>query len=168
MGRDLTAQIANRPGLQRAATVPLILAFYCIAGGEEPLPDFRRDLYAMVIRSLLTEAWRHSYNDDREPDVDACLETLQAWAVAGATTNPVSGVGTWADEIGTQRVRLGEVERNAIDHIAWPLGPARLQTGTTQRRFIHRSIRDHLVGEYVAVFRGSGGRGAAPPSLVRP
>jgi len=44
-GQDLAAQIAQRPGLQQAATVPLILAFYCVVGGGQPLPDFRRDLY---------------------------------------------------------------------------------------------------------------------------
>ena len=38
-GNDLAAQIARRPGLQQAATVPLILAFYCIVGGTGPLPE---------------------------------------------------------------------------------------------------------------------------------
>ena len=33
-GQALAAQIAGRPGLQQAATVPLILAFYCILGGQ--------------------------------------------------------------------------------------------------------------------------------------
>src|SRR5208282_5016807 len=48
-GNDLAAQIARRPGLQQAATVPLILAFYCIVGGTGPLPEFRRDLYTRVL-----------------------------------------------------------------------------------------------------------------------
>ena len=37
-GNDLAAHIARRPGLQQAATVPLILAFYCIIGGAGPCP----------------------------------------------------------------------------------------------------------------------------------
>ena len=57
---DLAAQIARRPGLQQAATVPLILAFYCIVGGSEPLPAFRRDLYAKVLNRMLTGRWRGS------------------------------------------------------------------------------------------------------------
>ena len=77
-GNDLAAQIARRPGLQQAATVPLILAFYCIVGGSEPLPDFRRDLYTRVLNRMLTGRWRD--DDDRQPDADACLQTLRAWA----------------------------------------------------------------------------------------
>jgi hypothetical protein len=68
-GHDLAAQIAHRPGLQQGATVPLVLAFYCVVGGDAPLPDFRRDLYARVLRRILTGRWRGT--DDRQPDVDA-------------------------------------------------------------------------------------------------
>ena len=71
-GNDLAAQIARRPGLQQAATVPLILAFYCIVGGTGPLPDFRRDLYTKVLNRMLTGRWRD--DDDRQPDADACLQ----------------------------------------------------------------------------------------------
>ena len=63
---DLSAQLRDRPDLQQAATVPLILAFYCIVGGDQPLPDRRVDLYAKVIRRMLTGRWRAS--DDRDPD----------------------------------------------------------------------------------------------------
>ena len=89
---DLVAQIARRPGLQQATTVPLILAFYCIVGGGEPLPDFRRDLYTRVLNRMLTGRWRGS--DDRRPDVGACLQVLRAWAWSGADCHPVSGVAT--------------------------------------------------------------------------
>ena len=39
---------------------------------------------------------------------------------------------------------------DALDHVATPLGPADVDTGKTLRRFIHRSIREHLVAEHVA------------------
>ncbi len=103
-GHDLAAQIAHRPGLQQGATVPLVLAFYCVVGGDAPLPDFRRDLYARVLRRILTGRWRGT--DDRQPDVDACLRTLRAWAWSGAASHPVSGVGTWADDVPDERARL--------------------------------------------------------------
>ena len=148
-GNDLAAQIARRPDLQQAATVPLILAFYCIIGGTGPLPGFRRDLYTKVLNRMLTGRWRD--DDDRQPDVDTCLQTLRAWAWDGAASNhPVSGVGTWTDDIPTKRVRLGEADADALDHVATPLGPPDLDTGKTLRRFIHRSIREHLVAEHVA------------------
>ena len=147
-GNDLAAQIARRPGLQQAATVPLMLAFYCIVGGTGPLPDFRRDLYTKVLNRMLTGRWRD--DDDRQPDAGTCLQTLRAWAWDGATSHPVSGVGTWADDIPAKRVRLGEADAHAVDHIATPLGPPDVDTGTTLRRFIHRSIREHLVAGHVA------------------
>ncbi len=147
-GNDLAAQIARRPGLRQAATVPLILAFYCIVGGTGPLPDFRRDLYTKVLNRMLTGRWRD--DDDRRPDADTCLHTLRAWAWDGATSNPVSGVGTWTDDIPTKRIRLGEADADALDHVATPLGLPDVDTGKTLRRFIHRSIREHLIAEHVA------------------
>ena len=147
-GKDLAAQIAMRPGLQLAATVPLILAFYCIVGGGEPLPEFRRDLYTRVIRRMLTGRWRGS--DDRQPDVEACLRTLRVWAWSGASSHPVSGVGTWADDILAERGALAVADEEALDHVATPLSPPDVDTGKTCRRFIHRSIREHLVAEHVA------------------
>jgi hypothetical protein len=86
--------------LQQAATVPLILAFYCIVGGDRPLPGRRADLYAKVIRRVLTGRWRGT---SRDPDPDACLETLRDWAWYAAASNPVSGVGDWADEFPASR-----------------------------------------------------------------
>ena len=87
-GRELVTQIAQRPTLQRSATVPLILAFYCIVGGDGPLPEFRRDLYARVLRRMLTGRWRDGA--DRDPDVAACLQILRDWAWSGAVSNSVS------------------------------------------------------------------------------
>ena len=147
-GNDLAVQIARRPGLQQAATVPLMLAFYCIVGGTGPLPDFRRDLYTKVLDRMLTGRWRG--DDDRQPDAGTCLRTLRAWAWDGAASHPVSGVGTWADDIPAKRVRLGEADAGAVDHVATPLGPPDVDTGTIPRRFIHRSVREHLVAGHVA------------------
>ena len=148
-GEDLAAQIAQRPGLQQAATVPLILAFYCIVGGHEPLPDYRRELYGKVLSRMLTGRWRS--DETRQPDVGACLQALRAWAWPGPeASHPVSGIGTWSDDILTGPSSLTQPDQEALDHIAMPLGPADVDTGQTLRRFIHRSIREHLVAEIIA------------------
>ena len=147
-GADLTAQIARRPNLQRAAAVPLILAFYCIIGGREPLPDSRSGLYEKVLKRLLTGRWRGT--EDHLLDTDTCLRTLRAWAWAGAVSDPFSGLGIWQDVLFTERSPLGNTANNALDHIAAPLGPPDLDTGKTPRQFIHRSVHEHLVAEYVA------------------
>jgi len=147
-GEDLVAQIARRADLQQAATVPLILAFYCIVGDGTPLPEFPHDLYTKILNRLLTGRWRGSRS--RQPDVNACLRTLRAWAWAGATSHPVSGLGTWADDVGVDSAGLGKPDEEALDHVAAPLGPPDADTGKTLRRFIHRSLREHLVAEHVA------------------
>lgn len=146
-GNQLCAQIAQRPGLQQAATLPLILAFYCIIGGDQPLPEFRRDLYTSVLRRLLHGTWR-GY-EDTLPDIDTCLDKLRSWAWLG-TKGSVSGVGVWADDIAAESAHLGKVGDDALDHIATPLGRPDFDTGKTLRRFIHRSVREHLVAEHVA------------------
>ena len=147
-GKYLAAQIARRPRLQQAAAVPLILAFYCIVGDGQPLPEFRRELYTRVLKRLLTGRWRGGHA--RQPDVNACLDTLRAWAWAAATSHPVSSIGTWANDFPAERTRLGEAEDDAVGHIATPLGPPDVDTGKILRRFIHRSIREHLVAEHIA------------------
>ena len=128
--------------------MPLILAFYCIVGGGQLLPEFRRDLYVRVLKRMLTGRWRGSH--ERQANVDTCLQMLQAWAWSGAASHPVSGVGMWADDIPTERGWLREADEEALDHVATPVGPPDVDTGMTLRRFIHRSIREHLVAEHIA------------------
>jgi hypothetical protein len=153
-GEDLAAQIASRPDLQRAATVPLILTFFCILGGSKPLPEFRTDLYRTLLRRMLDGYWHDiAHPSDQQPlDRDACLRTLRDWAWSDARdrVDPVSGVGTWADEIGAKPVWLGPLTSGALDHIAPPLGREDDDTGLISRRFIHRSVREYLVAEAVS------------------
>ena len=148
-GYELGAQIAGRRGLQEAATVPLILTLYCIiGGGGKALPDFRHDLYSRALNRILTGRWRD--NGDPDPDLEPCLEALRAWAWVGASSNRDTGIGTWSDDILTGRSRLGRPNEDALDHVATRLEPPDVDTGETLRRFIHRSIHEHLVAEHVA------------------
>ena len=151
-GQHLAEQIAQHSYLQRAATVPLILAFYCIIGGDKPLPDRQNDVYPLVIRRMLTGRWRGGHvGNSQKPDLKACLRQLQAWAWSGAASNhPVSGMGTWADDIPTDPVRLDDADAEALDHVATPVDAGDLDTEKILRRFVHRSIREHLVAEEVA------------------
>jgi hypothetical protein len=145
----LAAQLRDRPSLQQAATVPLILAFYCIIGGRQPLPSRRTKLYADVIEHMLIGPWRgraHQF-----PDSEECLEILRDWAWSAAKNNPVSGVGKWEDEFPTRKVKRSQEHTDALDHVAVPLPGAPGDFRTTRRRFVHRSLREHLVAEHVAL-----------------
>ena len=83
-------------------------------------------------------------------DVDACRAALRTWAWQGAKNHPVSGVGQWEDDIPTKDAQLSPAGQVAVDHIAAPQGGPDFDTDQTRRRFVHRSIREHLVAEHVA------------------
>jgi hypothetical protein len=146
----LTIQIAKRPDLQRTATVPLMLAFYCILGGEEPLPEtWDRDdgLFAKVLNRLLAGCWHANAN--RVPP-GPWLGTLRSWAWDGAVSDAFSGLGAWPDKVSTRRSALGENGNKAVDHIAVPTEAPDVDDGKVPRRFIHRQLREYLVASYVA------------------
>lgn len=128
LGKDLIAQIARRPNLQKAVTVPLILAFYCIVGTDVLLPEFRRDLNAMVLGRMLTGRWRGG--GDRTPDVRECLHTLRAWAWSGAATDPVQASGRGRTTLPSNAIGLTERARPRL--ITSPR-PSVLQTLTLGR-----------------------------------
>ena len=144
---DLRAQIAQRPDLQQAATVPLILTFYCLLA-DQRLPQFRHDVHAKVLNRMLTSRWRDSR--ERRLDTRTCLRTLRTWAWSGASCDPVSGIGTWQNHILTDPSQINDAENDAVEHVATSLGPPDVDTGKVLRRFIHRSMREHLVAEHVA------------------
>lgn len=144
---ELAAQLAESPALRQAATVPLIVAFFCILGGE-PLPASRADLYAKVIRRLLTGLWHGS--GARRRDLDGCVRVLRGWAWSAAASDPVSGTGAWMEEFTADENGLLPADREALDHVAVPTGPPNLDSETMQRRFAHRSLREHLVAEHIA------------------
>jgi hypothetical protein len=146
--KDLIAQISRRHDLRQAAAVPLIVAFYCILGAKEPLPESLRDLYTKVVKRMLTGRWRGI--DGRQLNIDACLRILRTWAWAGASNHPITGIGIWPEDIATEQAQLDEAQKVAVDHVATPIGPADIDTGMSLRRFCHRSIREHLVAEHVA------------------
>ena len=147
LGEELTAQIARRPDVQHAITVPLILAFYCIIGRDGRFPESRSDLYSKILRRMLTSGWR----SDRiqQADIEACIGILRTWAWSAAIDDPVSGVAMWADYIPARPAHLEKADNEAVDQVATPLSPPNIDTGTT-RRFIHRSLREYLVAEHVA------------------
>ena len=151
-GTDLATQIAGRRDLQETATVPLILAFYCLIGGSEPLPDFRTDLYPKVLSRMLTGRWRDEADRYQDVDTGACLQKLADWAWAAATSDAASEIGTWKDDFTAERSRLSPADNNALDHVAAlsPPSSSDLDPPKIRRRFLHRSIREHLVAQRVA------------------
>ena len=167
-GQALAAQIAARPSLQQAATVPLILAFYCILGGQ---PASCRD-------SGTSCTGRSSIACLTAPGAPAAAPR-RTWTPAGrrfgpgpgrgrrATRSPTSGSGRMTSP--HSQLQLSHAGQDAVDHVAAPRGGPDFDTDKTTRRFVHRSIREHLVAEYVADLpteKAVAGPAAAP--VVRP
>ena len=146
-GQALAAQIKSRADLQQGATVPLILTFYCIIGGEEPLPKTRHKVHELVLWRLLSGLWRHGGNVGNPAKRAAYL---RGWAWEGAKKNEMTGIGTWAEEILTSYIEMSDQDRAAVDHVAVPVQLPDFATGATLRRFVHRSIREYLTAEQVA------------------
>jgi hypothetical protein len=155
-GTRLIEQLRRRPALRAAATVPLILAFYCILGGDQEIPERRADLYRLVIDLLLTGRWRDR-EDDQDYDHDECRRLLREWAWSAARDEECSGVGAWLDAFPTKPVRdLGN--NRALDHVATVIKrgvrktqvPPLEQGYQVTRRFVHRTLQEHLVAEYIA------------------
>jgi tetratricopeptide (TPR) repeat protein len=150
-GRILSAQISRRPSLQQAATVPLVLAFYCIlSGGQHPLPESRHKLYEQVLNRMLRSPWHSGSALLR--DAAGCRNALRSWAWQAAKTqkHPVSGIGQWEDDILAEDAELSAGGQVAVDHVAAPQGPPDFDTDQTRRRFVHRSIREYLVAAKIA------------------
>lgn len=148
LGRNLANQLARRSSLQGSATIPLILTFYCIISDNQLLPEFRHELHSKVLRRMLTGRWRGS--EPAGGGLQACLQILRDLAWEKADTHPISGVGTWADDISVDDAQLGNCDEDALDHIVMPLGPPDIDTMTTIRRFVHRTIREYLVADHIA------------------
>ena len=145
-GQALIAQIASRRDLQQGATVPLMLAFYCIIGADQRLPPTLHEVRDKVVWHLLSGLWRGPGEEDADPP--ACAAILRGWAWKGATRDDRTGIGTWDDEIRTPRTPMSQPDRAAVNHVAIPMSPPDLK-GATLRRFIHRSIREHLTADHM-------------------
>lgn len=144
----LKLELRDRPSLANAATVPVVLAMFCLVATEGKLPEFQRDLYHRVVRRFLLGPW---HGDPETVDRESCEAVLREWAWAAATNNPVTQLGNWLDEFTTTGVgNLREAERRALDHLCLPVGRPDPESDHRVRRFVHRTIQEHFVAEYVA------------------
>jgi hypothetical protein len=149
---SLTKEIEKRPDLRQSATVPLLLAFYCIAAGsEDNIPQIRSKLYDQVVRQLLVASW---HGGTKIPKIEKCLDVLRKWAWSTVEHHPVSDVGLWTNEFPTSPDEYAPEVLEAVGHIAVSVSQS---LGTIEnepvitRRFIHRSIQEYLVAQYVAL-----------------
>lgn len=153
-GSALVQEIRDRADLSRAAVVPLILTFYCLlteksSQSHRRLPARRRELYQSLVRRLLLGKWSATApGTDAGPDLRNCEGILSEWAWEAVRTQVTAGgLGDWADTF-AEPTRVSHHDRRAIDHVAPKVGAD--DEGGVTRRFVHRTILEHFVAEYLA------------------
>lgn len=136
-------------GLANASQTPLICVMLClVANSDNGFPDNIEDLYDRVIVRLLRGTWHGQEHPDRH--LEPALVALRKLAWAGVDHDPHSGLGRWQDAIPSRNESsLNDDVRAMLSHVATETGHDPERTGV-QRRFVHRSIREHLVAEQIA------------------
>lgn len=138
-------RLREEPELAELATTPLLCVIICfVASKGAALPATRTELLAAVVDQLLHLRWRQHDPDDRA--VRTARDQLRRLALAGARDDPDTSLADWPDEVDDSVTT--EVS-NVVDAAVATVAP-RATTGlATTRRFLHRSIRAHLVAEAV-------------------
>lgn len=138
-------RLRDEPELAELATSPLLCAVICfIASKGADLPATRSELLATVVDQLLRLRWRQHDPDDRA--VREARNQLCRLAMAGARDDPETSLADWPDEVDDSvATDVSDVVDAAVSTVA-----PRVTTGSaTTRRFLHRSIRAHLVAEAI-------------------
>jgi hypothetical protein len=152
----LIKQLERHPVLRRSAVIPLFLAFYCLIAEEvgpdiQPLPTSRHALNWRVVRRLLKGRWSlNGSGPDLSPDFTYCEEVLARWAWGAVKdANSPSGLGNWGEDFRQpDRPKLEPTASRSLDNVA----PKVFENdeGQITRRFVHRTILEHMLARYVA------------------
>jgi hypothetical protein len=148
-GERLVAHLRTNRTLARAATIPLLLTFYCLIS-ENPrgkhgsvLPILRRDLFDEIIVRLLLGRWTRS-GPKGTPDVPMCRRLLTTWAWQSVNSDTTGA--SWGESFEEPEPPPQQLAQ-PLDNVAPYLNEDDL--GIVLRKFVHRTIQEHLVAEYI-------------------
>lgn len=135
----LLLQLQRNPHARELSVTPLFLTFLCLVA-DAPLPSTRRELLENVANRLLE--WR-AHRLASESELSDVLRVARQWAWDAARNEPISGISQWSDDFIPERPTK---HADVLDSIAPATNRALPGTGgAIQRRFVHRTIREHLV-----------------------
>ena len=146
----LLEYLERHPSLAEAARVPVIAQLIAIVGRAGTIRDFY-DLYDRAINRLLRGEWRATESTEnlRPYRVARALVEEWAWRSAVEQNDPVSGLGDWTDALDVDFQEPDPVVRSAVDNV-FPVVERDLDRLIERRRFLHQTIREHLVVERIA------------------
>jgi hypothetical protein len=145
----LLGLLRQRDQLAQATRTPLVCAMCClIAESGSDLPTTRRELYERVITRLLRGTWHGTHLDEQE--LALARKALRELAWAGAENDQRTGLAAWPD-VSTHVFDPPLPARvlAAVNHVA-PVAGYDPDVDYPARRFVHSSIREHLVTEFLA------------------
>lgn len=143
---DLLQYLGEHPSLAEAARVPLIAQLIAIAGPGGTI----RDLYDRAINRILCGQWRATESSERLSPYRAARALVRGWAWRSAVdqNDPLSGLADWTDALEVDFAESDPSVRSAVDNVC-PVVERDLDQLTERRRFLHRTIRERLVAEYI-------------------
>jgi HEAT repeat protein len=155
-GEKLNEVVGRSYSLQQGCGTPLMLTLACLANEEEALTEETRrvDLYWMVLRGILRNAWREPRLGPKDPRIDDLLRMLRpmAWKLflGSPSVNqfPSSRV-VEAIEVGANAAKLPDPVPVLRDELVerGVLVDAGVIRGEGQFSFLHRSFQEFLVAD---------------------
>jgi hypothetical protein len=155
--RDWLLQSLHDPNsaLSNQAHIPLLCAMFCLVARPDPAqrdeerfglfePGKRLELYDAVIDKLLRARWRRNAPNLTGRHIDDIVKDAAGWLedLAASGDSPDrsgNGLAAWADYI-TPEAPIPAGAVGCVDNVA----PTKRGSGPKTRRFIHRSLREHL------------------------
>jgi hypothetical protein len=144
----LTATLDADERLATFARTPLACVMLCaMVAGTGSVPRGRTMLYRGIVSLLLRSSWRREVSDEVVREARIALQQL---AVAGAEDDPSTDLCFMHDLVALPlSAALGPDAAKSVDAVA-PVATFDAAAPVQQRRFIHASLRTHLIGEHVA------------------
>lgn len=144
----LTGALDADERLATFARTPLACVMLCaMVAGTGAVPRGRTMLYRGIVSLLLRSSWRREFSDEV---VQKARIALQELAVAGAEDDPATDLCLMHDLVALPlSVALGPKAAKSVDAVA-PVATFDAAAPVQRRRFIHASLRTHLIGEHVA------------------
>jgi hypothetical protein len=163
--KHILGHLATHPALADLACVPLVARLLAIAAAGAPVETLH-DIYDRAINRILRGEWRTAESSqDLEPYKRARNEARHlAWLAATEQNDALSGLAAWTDTIDDDLPVLDPDTGRAFDNVV-PVVERDIENLTERRQFIHQTLRERLVADYITTLPVEDAANALEPHL---